>query len=436
MKNYLLPIFVLLIVGCGNHRPQQTYDEMLNDIVQNFNRGTTDGDSVLKTFVRKTQADSVARQYSNPAMKEEMMLNLISDYLVAGQVDNAQHLYDNMLEYAEQEYGQVCQMTAMAYFEKAHLYEQTGDLDNAIKMMQKSAEVFKKLPKNQYNQYNDAKEFIKRWTSDNPIIEFKDAKFLEALLSNSNYGLDRNGDGQISKREAANVKYLHIDKCEITRMDEICYFTALKKLYCYNNQLSSLDLSKNTELTYLNCRYNQLTSLDISKNTELTYLSCDNNQLSSINVSTNTALIELYCYNNQLTSLDLSKNTALTELECYNNQLTLLDVSRNKALTRLECGYNQLISLDLSKNTALTYLSCDTNQLTSLNLSKNTALITLYCGGNQLTSLDVSNSKELTLLRCNGNQLTSVRIYKYNIMDEWLMDDIIFDYGNIITYIE
>ena len=392
MKNYLLPIFALLIVGCGNQRPRQTYDEMLNDIVQNFNTGTTGGDSVLNAFVRKTQADSVARQYSNPAIKEEMMFNLISDYLVAGQVDNAQHLYDNMLEYAESEYGKVCQMKATVYFEKAHLYEQTGDLDNAIKMMQKSAEVFEKLPKNECNQYNDAKEFIKRWTSDNPIIEFKDPKFLEALLSN--YGLDRNGDGQISKREAANVKYLHIDKYAITSMGEICYFTALKKLYCYNNQLTSLDLSKNSELTYLNCRYNQLTSLDISK------------------------------------------NTALTELNCYNNQLTSLDVSKNKALTRLECGYNQLISLDLSKNTALTYLSCDTNQLTSLNLSKNTALITLYCGGNQLTSLDVSNSKELTLLRCNGNQLTSVRIYKYNIMDEWLMDDIIFDYGNIITYIE
>lgn len=263
MRNYLLPIFALLIVGCGNQRPRQTYDEMLNDIVQNFNTGTTGGDSVLNAFVRKTQADSVARQYSNPAIKEEMMFNLISDYLVAGQVDNAQHLYDNMLEYAESEYGKVCQMKATVYFEKAHLYEQTGDLDNAIKMMQKSAEVFEKLPKNECNQYNDAKEFIKRWTSDNPIIEFKDPKFLEALLSN--YGLDRNGDGQISKREAANVKYLHIDKYAITSMGEICYFTALKKLYCYNNQLTSLDLSKNSELTYLNCRYNQLTSLDISK---------------------------------------------------------------------------------------------------------------------------------------------------------------------------
>ena len=163
MKNYLLSIFALLIVGCGTHQPEQTYDEMLNDVVLNFNVGTIGGDSVLNAFVRKTQADSVARQYSNPAMKEEMMFTLISDYIDAGQVDNAQHLYDNMLEYAETEYGKVCQMTATTYKEKAHLYERVGDLDNAIQMMQKSAEVFKKLPKNDINYYKDAEEFIRRW---------------------------------------------------------------------------------------------------------------------------------------------------------------------------------------------------------------------------------------------------------------------------------
>ena len=166
MKIHLLPIFALLIAGCGNHRPQQTYDEILNDVVLNFNVGTIGGDSVLNAFVRKTQADSVARQYSNPAMKEEMMLNLISDYLVAGQVDNAQHLYDNMLKYAEQEYGKVSQMTATTYYEKAHLYERVGDLDNAIKMMQKSAEVFEQLPMDDNNRYEDAKEFIKWWVED------------------------------------------------------------------------------------------------------------------------------------------------------------------------------------------------------------------------------------------------------------------------------
>ena len=48
-----------------------------------------------------------------------------------------------------------------------------------------------------------------------------------------------------------------------------------------------------------------------------------------------TALTWLYCYDNQLETLDVSKNTALTGLWCYNNQLETLDVSKNTALTGL-----------------------------------------------------------------------------------------------------
>ena len=113
MKNNLIIPFALLFIACDTPRPQQTYDEMLNDVVQNFNVGTVGGDSVLNVFVQKAQADSIARKYSNPAMKEEMMFDLISEYLQAGQTDNAQQLYDNMLEYAEQKYGKICPMKAM-----------------------------------------------------------------------------------------------------------------------------------------------------------------------------------------------------------------------------------------------------------------------------------------------------------------------------------
>ena len=172
MKNNLIILFALLFIACDTPRPQQTYDEMLNDVVQNFNVGTVRGDSVLNVFVQKAQADSIARKYSNPAMKEEMMFDLISEYLQAGQTDNAQQLYDNMLEYSEQKYGKVCPMKAMVYFEKAHLYKQSDDLENAIKMMQKSAAVFEQLPKNDFNRYKDAREFLRRWkaaaSSDGP----------------------------------------------------------------------------------------------------------------------------------------------------------------------------------------------------------------------------------------------------------------------------
>lgn len=172
MKNRLIILFALLFIACGTPQSQQTYDEMLNDVVLNFNVGTVGGDSVLNVFVQKAKADSVARKYSNPAMKEELMLNLISEYLQAGQFDNAQRLYDNMLEYATAEYGEVSQMTAMVYFEKAHLYERMGNRDNAIRMMQKSAAMFEQLPKNDFNRYKDAREFLRRWkaaaSSDGP----------------------------------------------------------------------------------------------------------------------------------------------------------------------------------------------------------------------------------------------------------------------------
>ncbi len=163
MKNNLIILLALLFVACGTSRSQQTYDEMLNDVVQNFNVGTEGGDSVLNVFVQKAKADSVARKYSNPTMKEELMLNLISEYLQAGQFDNAQRLYDNMLEYATAEYGENSQMMAMVYFEKAHLYERMGNRDDAVRMMQKSAAVFEQLPKNDFNRYEDAMEFIKMW---------------------------------------------------------------------------------------------------------------------------------------------------------------------------------------------------------------------------------------------------------------------------------
>ena len=158
----------------------------------------------------------------------------------------------------------------------------------------------------------------------------------------------------------------------------------------------------------MSCSNNQLTSLDVSKNTALTDLDCYHNQLTNLDVSENTVLKELWCSDNQLTSLDVSKNTALEILDCYANQLTSLDVSQNTALTSLQCGSNQLTSLDISNNTALTYLFCSDNQFTSLDVDQNIDLIRLVCTHNQLTSLDVSNNTKLNYLDCSKNKLAFV----------------------------
>ena len=213
---------------------------------------------------------------------------------------------------------------------------------------------------------------------------------------------DTNKDSSLSDTEIAAVEEIDCYDKGISNLKGIEYFTALRSLNCGCNQLTSLDVSKNTALTKLYCKKNQLTVLDVSKNTALTYLRCNYNQLTSLDVSKNTALTKLYCSNNQLTSLDVSKNTALTKLYCDNNQLTSLDVSKNTALTGLNCGHNQLTALDVSKNTALTGLNCGYNQLTALDVSKNTALTDLDCDKNQLTSLDVSNTN-MDDLDCDDN---------------------------------
>ena len=235
---------------------------------------------------------------------------------------------------------------------------------------------------------------------------FPDENFRSWLLSKS-YG----SDGVLTEEEIAGVSEISVRE-SIQNLKGIEYFTALTRLDCSFNQLTSLDMSKNTALTRLDCDFNQLTSIDVSENIALTYLSCYFNQLTSLDMSKNTALTGLSCHINQLTSLDVSKNTALTELYCYSNQLTSLDVSKNTELQVLRCDANQLTSLDVSKNTALTELYCFSNQLTSLDMSKNTALTELYCYSNQLTSLDVSKNTALTKLYCYSNQLTSLDVSK------------------------
>jgi hypothetical protein len=116
----------------------------------------------------------------------------------------------------------------------------------------------------------------------------------------------------------------------------------LTVFWCYLNSLTSLDVSKATNLTDLSCYGNSLTSLDVSTNTNLTSLSCATNSLTSLNVSTNTNLTDLLCASNSLTSLNVLGATDLTKLYCYSNSLTSLDVSTNTNLTDLLCEFNSL----------------------------------------------------------------------------------------------
>ena len=285
------------------------------------------------------------------------------------------------------------------------------------------------------------------YVSDKSISDLKGIEHFTALTTlycdyNQLTTLDVSKNTTLTNLDCYNNQLTALDVSKNTALTSLeCYNnqltaldvsknTALTLLECDYNQLTTLDVSKNTTLTNLDCSNNQLTALDVSKNTALTYLSCTDNKLTTLDISKNTALTYLRCYNNQLTVLDVSKNTALTYLWCYNNQLTALDVSKNTALTDLSCADNQLTVLDVSKNTALTYLRCYNNQLTALDVSKNTALTYLYCSENQLTALDVSKNTALTNLDCYNNQLTTLDVSKNTALTS------LYCYNNQLTALD
>lgn len=204
--------------------------------------------------------------------------------------------------------------------------------------------------------------------------------------------------------------YCDWDDIELSSVRGLEYLEALTYLNVNNNPITSLDISKNNELTTLYCNNAALTSLDVSHNTKLIRLECKNNRLCSLNINNCAELMKLYCGNNQLTHLNLDQSPMLEELDADNNSLSELDVSKNVNLKSLSCARNNLASLNLSKNTELTSLMCSRTSLTSLDVSQNAKLEGLYCESNQLISLDVSHNTKLKALYCSKNQLTSLDV--------------------------
>ena len=226
---------------------------------------------------------------------------------------------------------------------------------------------------------------------------------------------DTNGDEILAPAERYAVKEINVASEYISNLFGIQFFPNLKKLVCYSNQLTELDVSKNTVLEYLDCSNNQLTGLDVRQNAALQSLDCSKNQLTSLDVRQNTKLDVLWCYQNQLTELDVRQNAALEYLYCQENQLTELDVRKNIALQNLACFSNALTSLDVSRNQALLLLSCGINQLTELDVRQNPALKYLYCSDNQLTELDLSRNNKIFELEANNNYLTNLNVNNTSI---------------------
>ena len=225
---------------------------------------------------------------------------------------------------------------------------------------------------------------------------FPDEAFLEYIKET----FDKKRDNVLVPAEWKAVKQINVRNKNISKLDGIQFFPNLQELYCSNNQLTSLDVSKNIALQKLWCSGNQLTSLDVSENKKLESLLCAGNQLTSLDVSQNPELQWLECYENQLTSLDVSKSTNLTMLDCKQNRLTSLDVSKNNKLEKLFCRQNRLTSLDVSQ-TAVTILEADGNKI-DINVEETSRTFNL----STLPGFDVSKAGNWVGGAVSGNTLT------------------------------
>lgn len=124
-----------------------------------------------------------------------------------------------------------------------------------------------------------------------------------------------------------NLKLIKLD-CGENRLSELNVSNniALRYLYCYNNDLNNLDVSNNPELEILECYDNAHLQIEsiygvmVRRNPYGT-------GIRVLDTTYNLKLKVLRCSSNEITSLDLSKNSQLLHLDCDDNCIEILDVS-------------------------------------------------------------------------------------------------------------
>ena len=141
-----------------------------------------------------------------------------------------------------------------------------------------------------------------------------------------------------------NLEHVNCSYNQLTSLD-VSSVSSLYILSCVGNRLTSIDVSNNDLLQTLECSNNRLNNLVLY-------------------IRDNTAFSSLMCYDNQLTTLDLSHCIGLISLECSQNQLMALDVSNNLSLIDLcsapmddEFGNNILEVIFVSQEQEIPYVT-------------------------------------------------------------------------------
>jgi Leucine-rich repeat (LRR) protein len=117
----------------------------------------------------------------------------------------------------------------------------------------------------------------------------------------------------------------------------------------------------------------------------------------------------LFCGDNQLTSIDVTKNIALEYFSCSDNHLAALDVTKNRILTWLDCSGNQLTVLDVSKNMGLKSLSCCRNKIKGENMDNLISCLPQNNTTSKREFVVISNNGNDKGNVCTKDQVTAVK---------------------------
>lgn len=249
------------------------------------------------------------------------------------------------------------------------------------------------------------------------IVLIPDTNFEQILIDS---GFDTNGlNGNILGSDALKVDSLEVFSSmlgmEVSDLTGLESMKNLTSLYLGDTHFSTLDLSVVPSLQNLVIspfQSSQLTSIDISKNTELVNLSiyngedhCECGVLQYVDVSNNLKLETLRISNGELTSFDISNNTELKELILTNHQISNIDLTNNPLLTSIDLGNNQIQEIDLSSNSLLTSIKLGSNQLQEIDLSEKNDLTYVSLSNNQLDKVNLKNGNNVnfTFFRINSN---------------------------------
>lgn len=203
-------------------------------------------------------------------------------------------------------------------------------------------------------------------------VNIPDANFKAFLVGNSSINL--NSDTEIQVSEATNYSgAIYCQSLNIADLTGIEAFVNIVELRCHDNNLTTLDLTYNTNLQGdLYFKTNNITSITLPSTSSIVELWGSANPFTQIDLSGQTSLEMIRLIGcTGLTSLDLSANVALEKLFLNStNSLSSLDLSNNTNLTEVFVGFSGITSLDISNNTLVYYLHVNNNDnITSLNMA-------------------------------------------------------------------